>query len=100
VPVTNKFVTDIARSPYKKSAYFLSLIEGPDTKGWTDEMDDWLDKVEVDRSEIPTSMNEWQYVGQQFKKSFVDYAEHEGDNKELSKLKMKDGNVDHYIARL
>jgi hypothetical protein len=62
-------------------------------------MDDWLDKVEVNRSEIPTSMNEWQYVEQQFKKSFVDYAKHEHANKELSELKMKDGNVNHYIAR-
>jgi hypothetical protein len=90
--------TDIAQSPYKKSAYFLSLIKGLDTEGWTDEMDNWLDKVEVNRSEILTGMNKWQYVEQQFKKSFVDYAEHECTNKELSKLKMKDGNVDHYIA--
>jgi hypothetical protein len=30
---------------------------------------------------------------------FVDYTKHEHTNKELSELKMKDGNVDHYIAR-
>ena len=89
---------DIAKSPYKKSTYFLLLIKGPDTEGWIDEMDDWLDKVEDDCSEIPTGMNEWQYIEQQFKKSFVDYTEHEWANKELSKLKMKDSNINHYIA--
>jgi Retrotransposon gag protein/Zinc knuckle len=90
---------DIAKNPFKKSTYFLSLIDGLDTEGWTDEMDNWLDKVEDNHSEIPTGMNKWQYIEQQFKKSFVDYTEHEKANKELAELRMKDRNVDHYIAR-
>jgi hypothetical protein len=34
----------------------------------------------------------------EFKKAFIDYAEHERANDELRKLRMKDGNVDAYIA--
>ncbi len=34
-----------------------------------------------------------------FKESFVNYAEHKRANDELRKLKMKDGNIDAYIAR-
>ena len=35
----------------------------------------------------------------EFKKSFVDYAKHERANNKLRKLKMKDGNINAYIAR-
>jgi hypothetical protein len=35
----------------------------------------------------------------EFKKAFIDYAEHERATKELKELRMKDGNVDHYVAR-
>src|SRR3981081_748365 len=44
-------------------------------------------------------MNEWQVIESEFKKAFIDYAEHERENQELKELKMKDGNVDHYIVR-
>jgi hypothetical protein len=50
--------TTIARSPFKKSTYFLSLIEGPDTEGWTTCQDEWLNEVEEDQSILPWRWNE------------------------------------------
>jgi hypothetical protein len=44
-------------------------------------------------------MNEWDIMEREFKKAFVDYAEHEKANEDLRKLRMKDGNVDAYITR-
>jgi hypothetical protein len=90
---------DIARDPYKKCNYFLSLFEGSDTEGWIQIMDDWLEAVTVDSTILPWRMKEWQVMEREFKKAFVDYAESEKANDELRKLKMKDGNVDTYIAR-
>ena len=45
-------------------------------------------------------MNEWQVIEQEFKKAFVNYAEHKKANHKLQKLRIKDGNVNAYITRL
>jgi hypothetical protein len=90
---------DIAKDPFKKCNYFLAFFTGPDTEGWVDQQDDWLIKVDRDPSILPWRMDEWDVMEQEFKKAFVDYAEHEKANDDLRKLKMKDGNVDAYIAR-
>lgn len=89
----------IMRDPYKKCDYFLSLIKGPNIEGWLMTQDKWLDRVCEDPSVLPWQMNEWEVMEQEFKKAFVDYAAQERASEELSKLKMKDGNVDQYIAR-
>jgi hypothetical protein len=88
----------IAQDPYMKSAFFLSLIDGPKVEGWTQRTYDWLDQVEADPSQLPFKMSAWQALEANFKRSFVDYAEHECTQDELRKLKMKDSNVDEYIA--
>jgi hypothetical protein len=90
---------DIAKDPFKRCNYFLSLLDGPDTEGWVRQQDDWLDKVEEDRNLLPWLHNEWMVMEAEFKKAFIDYAEHERANDELRKLRMKDGNIDAYIAR-
>jgi len=90
---------DIEKDPFKKSAYFLGLIQGPDTEGWADEIDDWFKEVRKDRSTIPRGQDEWDHVEREFKRAFIDYAEHERSNRELNLLKMKENNVDQYIAR-
>jgi hypothetical protein len=90
---------DIAKDPFKKCNYFLAFFTGPDTEGWVDQQDDWLIKVDRDPFILPWRMDEWDVMEQEFKKAFVDYAEHEKANDDLRKLKMKDGNVDAYIAR-
>jgi hypothetical protein len=89
---------DIERHPFKKSAYFLSLIQGPDTEGWADNINDWLKEARKDRSAIPRGKNKWDHIEKEFKKAFVDYAEHEQSNRELNALKTKDNNMDQYIA--
>jgi hypothetical protein len=88
----------IAQDPYMKSAFFLSLMDGPKVEGWTQHTYDWLDQVEADPSQLPFKMTAWQALEANFKRSFVDYAEHERTQDELRKLKMKDSNVDEYIA--
>ena len=89
---------EIACDSFKKCNYFLSLFEGTDTKGWVELQDKWLEDVMKDLSLLPWQMNEWQVMEKEFKKAFVDYARHEKANDELRKLKMKDGNIDAYIA--
>jgi hypothetical protein len=88
----------IAQDPYMKSAFFLSLMDGPKVKGWTQCTYDWLDQVEADPSQLPFKMSAWQALEADFKQSFIDYVEHEHAQDELRKLKMKDSNVDEYIA--
>jgi hypothetical protein len=88
----------IAQDPYMKSAFFLSLMEGPKVKGWTQHMYDWLDQVKADPTMLPFKMMAWQVLEADFKQLFIDYAKHECVQDELGKLKMKDSNVDEYIA--
>ena len=45
--------TTIAKDPYKKSAYFLLLLEGPNVKEWLARQDKWLDKVDADPTILP-----------------------------------------------
>jgi hypothetical protein len=88
----------ITQDPYMKAAFFLSLMDGPKVEGWTQCTYNWLDQVEANPSLLPFRMNAWQALEADFKRSFVDYAEHEWAQDELRKLKMKDSNVDKYIA--
>jgi hypothetical protein len=74
---------DIAKDPFKKCNFFLSLIEGEDTEGWVNIQDDWLESVSLDSSIIPWRMNEWEVMEKEFKKAFIDYAAHEKANSEL-----------------
>jgi hypothetical protein len=88
----------IAKDPWMKAAYFLSLVEGREVQGWLDHNLDWLDEVETDPSLLPCGMTIWEVVEGDFKRSFVDYVENEHAHDELHQLKMKDGNVDSFIA--
>jgi hypothetical protein len=88
----------IAQDPYMKSAFFLSLMDGPKVKGWAQCTYDWLDQVEADPSQLPFKMNAWQALEANFKWLFIDYTEHKCVQDELRKLKMKDSNIDKYIA--
>jgi hypothetical protein len=90
--------TKIAHDPWMKCAYFLGLVEGAQVEGWTMRMHAWLEEVEADPSMLPYRMSVWQALEQEFLKAFVDYAESERAQKKLSELRMKDGDVDQYIA--
>jgi hypothetical protein len=58
--------TAIAKDPYKKSAYFLSLIKGPATKGWVIAQNDWLEEAQDDPSILPMFMNAWHVTEAEF----------------------------------
>jgi hypothetical protein len=90
--------TTIVQDPYMKSAFFLSLMDGPKVERWTQCTYDWLNQVKADPSQLPFKMSAWQALKADFKQSFFDYMEHEHAQDELRKLKMKDSNVDEYIA--
>ena len=61
--------------------------------------DDWLDSVDIDPSVLPFHMSTWDVMEQEFKKAFIDYAKHKRASNEMCKLKMKDGNIDTFIAQ-
>ena len=107
---TNKFLTQfkrfmlmnagacIARNLMACCAYFLLLIDGPKVEGWVEQMYNWLNSVDQIPGLILPGQNAWQVLEGRFKSAFVDYTEDVCAQEGLKKLKMKEGNVDEYIA--
>jgi len=89
---------DIAKDLIMHSIYFLSLLEGPKCKGWVDAADRWLCHIVEDPSMIPRQSNAWKELEKRFKEAFSDYAERERAQDELKKLKMRNDNLDKYLA--
>ena len=91
---------DISKDPVKKSAYFLSLVEGPDVEAWLVRNYDWLDSIDDNPRNLDLEMDAWKVVERNFKSAFVDYTEQDRDRAldELKKVKMIEGRVDDYIA--
>jgi hypothetical protein len=87
----------LIKDPISRCAYFLSLIDGDKVKGWVQRQLNWLDRVEERDEILPWNMNAWDVLQREFKKAFVDYAEHERAYNGLRVLKMKDGDVDGFI---
>jgi hypothetical protein len=73
----------IAKDPYKRSAFFLSLIGGTKTDGWVERSYNWLDRAERDPSILPFDTMAWKVLESKFKQAFVDYAEHEKAQDEI-----------------
>jgi len=92
------YKADIAKDPIIHSIYFLLLLEGPKCEGWVNAANRWLHHVIEDPSMIPRRSNAWKELEKQFKEAFSDYAEHERAQDELKKLKMKNNNLDEYLA--
>ncbi len=59
---------------------------------------EWLQDVEDGTELLPQTRNAWQVVEHNFKQAFIDYAVKEKAQDELHKLRMKEGNIDQYIA--
>jgi hypothetical protein len=87
----------IAKDHYKKCAYFMGRIRGQKTRGWVQRNYDWLDNVESDPEEL-YGRSPWTVLEEDFKRSFVDYAQQEKAHDDLQKLKMTGGNIDEYIS--
>jgi len=92
------YKADIAKDPVMHSIYFLLLLEGPKCEGWVDAADRWLHHVVEDPSMIPHRSNAWKELKKQFKEAFSDYTECKRAQDELKKLKMKNDNLDEYLA--
>jgi len=92
------YKADIAKDPIMHSIYFLLLLEGPKCKGWVDTADRWLHHIVEDPSMIPCQSNAWRELEKRFKEAFSDYAERKRAQDELKKLKMKNDNLDEYLA--
>ncbi len=88
----------ITRDPIKKATYFLFFMKGNKMKGWTRMQSEWLQDVEDNIEILPRTRNTWQVVKHNFKQVFIDYVVKEKAQDELHKLKMKEGNIDQYIA--
>jgi len=92
------YKANIAKDPIMHSIYFLSLLKGPKCKGWVDIADRWLHHIVEDPSMIPHRSNAWRELEKWFKEAFSDYAERKRAQDELKKLKMKNDNLDKYLA--
>jgi len=92
------YKADIAKDPIMHSIYFLSLLEGPKCKGWVDAADRWLWQVVEDPSMLPYRSNAWFELEKWFKEAFSDYAEWERAQDKMKKLRMKNNNLDEYLA--
>jgi hypothetical protein len=89
---------NIAKDPVMRSAYFLSLINGPKVKWWVNHQWDWLERVEADPTILPRRMTVWHALEQEFRSVFFDYAGRQRAQQEIRRLCMKKGNLDQYIA--
>jgi len=89
---------DIMKDPIMHSIYFLSLLEGLKCEGWVDAADRWLRHVVEDPSMIPHKSNAWKELKKRFKEAFSNYAERERAQDKLKKLKMRNDNLDEYLA--
>jgi len=92
------YKANIAKDPIMHSIYFLSLLEGPKCEGWVNAADRWLRHIVKDPSIIPWWSDAWVELEKWFKEAFSDYAEHERAQDELKKLKMRNDNLDEYLA--
>src|SRR5580692_6387112 len=90
--------THLAKDPFKKSAYFLGLLEGPKVDAWVIRKNEWLAETERHPEVLPFNMTAWDVLEQEFRRAFTNYAEQERARDELQKLRMRDGNVDEFVA--
>jgi hypothetical protein len=75
----------------------MGRIRAQKTQGWVQRNYDWLDRVKDDPEEIYGG-SPWAVLEEDFKQSFVDYAQQEKAQDELQKLKMMGGNINEYIS--
>ena len=75
----------------------MGCIRGQKTRGWVQRNYNWLNKIEDDPDEL-YGRSPWAILEEDFKRSFVDYAQQEKAHDNLQKLKMTGGNIDEYIS--
>jgi hypothetical protein len=88
---------DVARynSPKNKIAFTLTCMKGDEVSGWTRAMGEMLDTLPRDQN-IPLL---WDFFLQEFEVQYLDTAREDRARAEITKLKLKDNDIDAYIAK-
>jgi hypothetical protein len=84
------------KSPIRKVAIALTLLEGDQVAGWKRDMGNWLDSLNVVTDNFPIV---WDIFKDTFTTRFQDSLKPQNAQSELSKLKMDFPYIDQYMAR-
>jgi hypothetical protein len=82
-------------SPKNKIAFTLTCMKGDEVSGWTRAMGKMLDTLPRDQN-IPLL---WDFFLQEFEVQYLDTAREDRARAEIIKLKLKDNDIDAYIAK-
>jgi hypothetical protein len=83
--------------PYKRVALCISYMRGPKVEDWADERQEHMDK-EVTDGLVKEYEGHWVDFRKAFQNTFTDLAEGITAEKDLKELRMKEGDIDTYIA--
>ena len=83
--------------PYKRVALCISYMRGPRVEDWADERQEHMDK-EVADGLVKEYEGHWVDFRKAFQNTFTDLAEGITAEKDLKELRMKEGDIDTYIA--
>jgi hypothetical protein len=82
-------------SPKNKIAFTLTCMKGDEVSGWTQAMGEMLDTLLRDQN-VPLL---WDFFLQEFEVQYLDTAREDRARAEITKLKLKDNDIDAYIAK-
>jgi hypothetical protein len=82
-------------SPKNKIAFTLTCMKGNEVSGWTRAMGEMLDTLPRDQN-VPLL---WDFFLQEFEVQYLDTAREDQAQAEITKLKLKDNDIDAYIAK-
>ena len=87
----------VLADPFRRSALFLTFINGKDVDDWVDLQRATL-KENLQQGRASSSESHWKDLKKAFKEAFVDIGEKLSAHQQLDKLNMQGGDVDTYIA--
>jgi hypothetical protein len=82
-------------SPKNKIAFTLTCMKEDEVLGWTRAMGEMLDTLPRDQN-VPLL---WDFFLQEFEVQYLNTAKGDRAQAEITKLKLKDNNIDTYIAK-
>jgi hypothetical protein len=82
-------------SPKNKITFTLTCMKGDEVAGWTRAMGEMLDTLPRDQN-VPLL---WDFFLQEFEVQYLDTAREDRAQAEITKLKLKDNDIDVYIAK-
>jgi Retrotransposon gag protein len=83
-------------SPMKKVAFVLTHMKGPDVAGWARDIGEVLDDLRMPQDNIPIL---WTQFCEEFEQQYIDSSRAECARDKLKKLKMKNDNINAYVAK-